>query len=136
MVREHMLRTAHGTLRAAFRALTSTVSSAHPRRYPPRFYSTASTMGAIATQTVNTSDRLRSLRQLMAEAAVDAYIVPSEDQRKSSCPTGSRIYVSESADYVCVDSSEYPAQCDERRSFISGFNGSAGESCELSTDRA
>ena len=25
------------------------------------------------------------------------------------------------------DASEYPAHCDERRAFISGFNGSAGE---------
>lgn len=26
-----------------------------------------------------------------------------------------------------IDSSEYLAACDERRAFISGFNGSAGE---------
>lgn len=37
-----------------------------------------------------------------------------------------------------LDSSEYLAHCDERRAFISGFNGSAGAMgdglCELSTD--
>ena len=40
-------------------------------------------MGAINTQTVDTSDRLAALRKHMAEHNVDAYIVPSEDQRKS-----------------------------------------------------
>ncbi|KAA1478144.1 Creatinase/aminopeptidase [Dentipellis sp. KUC8613] len=60
-------------------------------------------MGAGA-QTVNTSDRLSALRRFMAEKPVDAYVVPSEDQHYS----------------------EYPAECDERRAFISGFNGSAG----------
>jgi len=61
-------------------------------------------MGAIATQTVDTTERLAALRKLMEEKNVDAYIVPSEDQH----------------------SSEYPAECDKRRAFISGFNGSAG----------
>ncbi|KAI0062687.1 Creatinase/aminopeptidase [Artomyces pyxidatus] len=61
-------------------------------------------MGAAGAQTVPTSERLAALRKLMTEKAVDAYIVPSEDQH----------------------SSEYPAQCDERRAFITGFNGSAG----------
>jgi len=32
--------------------------------------------------------------------------------------------------YVDVDSSEYLAQCDQRRAFISGFNGSAGQCSE------
>ncbi|KAI0316094.1 Creatinase/aminopeptidase [Amylostereum chailletii] len=61
-------------------------------------------MGAPGTQTVNTTGRLSALRQRMATQSVDAYVVPSEDQH----------------------SSEYLAQCDERRAFISGFNGSAG----------
>ena len=43
-----------------------------------------STMGVIGTQTVDTSDRLAALRKHMAEHNVDAYIVPSEDQRKPS----------------------------------------------------
>jgi len=38
-------------------------------------------MGAIATQTVDTTERLAALRKLMEENNVDAYIVPSEDQR-------------------------------------------------------
>lgn len=35
------------------------------------------------TQTVDTSDRLIALRKHMAEHNIDAYIVPSEDQRMS-----------------------------------------------------
>ena len=44
-------------------------------------------MGVIGTQTVDTSDRLAALRKHMAEHNVDAYIVPSEDQRKSQVPS-------------------------------------------------
>ncbi|TFY77773.1 hypothetical protein EWM64_g6237 [Hericium alpestre] len=65
-----------------------------------KFYGTATVMGV----EVNTTERLAALRKLMAEQPVGAYIVPSEDQHFS----------------------EYPAECDERRGFISGFNGSAG----------
>ncbi|KAL2868218.1 exocyst subunit SEC8 [Aspergillus lucknowensis] len=55
-------------------------------------------------ETVDTSKRLASLRQLMQEHKVDVYIVPSEDSHQS----------------------EYIAPCDGRREFISGFTGSAG----------
>ncbi|KAI0075951.1 Creatinase/aminopeptidase [Panus rudis PR-1116 ss-1] len=63
-------------------------------------------MGAAGTQTVDTSSRLDALRKLMQnpEFDVTALVIPSEDQH----------------------SSEYIAACDERRAFISGFNGSAG----------
>ncbi|KAH9038495.1 Creatinase/aminopeptidase [Lactarius pseudohatsudake] len=61
-------------------------------------------MGAVGTQTVDTTERLAALRNLMAGRNIDAYVVPSEDQHFS----------------------EYPAECDKRRAFISGFNGSAG----------
>ncbi|KAF9060930.1 Creatinase/aminopeptidase [Rhodocollybia butyracea] len=56
--------------------------------------------------TIPTTERLAKLRELMkkAENNVDAYVVPSEDQHGS----------------------EYIAGCDERRAWISGFNGSAG----------
>ncbi|KAJ2703069.1 hypothetical protein FB645_004061 [Coemansia sp. IMI 203386] len=55
---------------------------------------------------VNTSSRLQRLRELMANAKynVSAYVVPSEDAHQS----------------------EYVATCDERRTYISGFDGSAG----------
>jgi len=60
------------------------------RLLPTRFlntrhapYRSLSTMGTIGTQTVDTTDRLATLRKHMAEHNVDAYIVPSEDQRKS-----------------------------------------------------
>lgn len=53
---------------------------------------------------VNTSKRLESLRNLMANNDLGVYIVPSEDQHQS----------------------EYVAPLDQRRSFISGFSGSAG----------
>jgi len=70
-------------------------------------------MGAKGAQTVNTTDRLAALRKLMAGHNVDTYVVPSEDQH----------------------SSEYPAECDKRRAFISGFNGSAGTAI-VTKDRA
>ncbi|KAK4569975.1 hypothetical protein LTR86_002945 [Recurvomyces mirabilis] len=53
---------------------------------------------------VDTSDRLRQLRDLMRQHKVDIYIVPSQD----------------------AHSSEYIAPTDARREFISGFSGSAG----------
>ncbi|KAF9003307.1 Creatinase/aminopeptidase [Cyathus striatus] len=63
-------------------------------------------MAAAASQTVNTTQRLADLRDLMkrVENSVQAVVIPSEDQH----------------------SSEYLAHCDERRAFISGFTGSAG----------
>jgi Xaa-Pro aminopeptidase len=53
---------------------------------------------------VDTSERLAKLRGLMKERNVQVYVVPSED----------------------AHASEYIAQCDARREFISGFTGSAG----------
>lgn len=53
---------------------------------------------------INTSKRLERLRTLMAANDLAVYIVPSEDQHQS----------------------EYVAPADQRRSFISGFSGSAG----------
>ncbi|OBT78494.1 hypothetical protein VF21_01004 [Pseudogymnoascus sp. 05NY08] len=53
---------------------------------------------------IDTSQRLSKLRQLMKEKNVDVYIIPSEDSHAS----------------------EYIASCDGRREFISGFSGSAG----------
>lgn len=70
-------------------------------------------MGALGRHTVNTTERLTALRKLMAqnEPALGAFVVPSEDQH----------------------SSEYLAHCDQRRAFISGFNGSAG--CAIVTPK-
>ncbi|CAK7902818.1 putative Xaa-Pro aminopeptidase Fra1p [[Candida] anglica] len=53
---------------------------------------------------VNTSQRLVKLRNAMAEHNLGVYIIPSEDQHQS----------------------EYVSSADQRRSFISGFQGSAG----------
>ncbi|KAK9478489.1 peptidase M24, structural domain-containing protein [Lipomyces japonicus] len=55
-------------------------------------------------KSVSTTDRLFSLRRLMAEHNIDVYVVPSEDAHQS----------------------EYIAPVDARREFISGFSGSAG----------
>ncbi|KAJ3841758.1 putative Xaa-Pro aminopeptidase P [Lentinula raphanica] len=68
-------------------------------------YITSTTLTQQA-MTIQTSERLARLRELMKkpENNVDAYVVPSEDQHGS----------------------EYIASCDERRAWISGFNGSAG----------
>lgn len=69
-------------------------------------------------ETVDTTKRLKQLRQLMQEHKVDVYIVPSEDSHQS----------------------EYIAPCDARREHISGFSGSAGtavitlEKAALATD--
>ncbi|KAK1756247.1 putative Xaa-Pro aminopeptidase P [Echria macrotheca] len=64
-------------------------------------------------ETVNTSARLAALRSLMKERGVDVYVVPSEDSHAS----------------------EYIADCDGRRQFISGFSGSAGTAV-VSLDKA
>lgn len=53
---------------------------------------------------VNTCERLKALRLKMAEHDLAVYIIPSEDQHQS----------------------EYVSAKDQRRSFISGFSGSAG----------
>ncbi|KAF8176460.1 Creatinase/Prolidase N-terminal domain-containing protein [Pholiota molesta] len=68
--------------------------------------SSTAAMGAAGQQTVHTTERLARLRELMKskDVGVQAVVVPSEDEH----------------------SSEYLAHCDERRAFISGFNGSAG----------
>ncbi|KAK1222258.1 hypothetical protein PQX77_014891 [Marasmius sp. AFHP31] len=60
----------------------------------------------MVAQPVPTGERLKKLRDLMQKEGnnVNAYLVPSEDQHGS----------------------EYIAECDERRAFISGFDGSAG----------
>ncbi|KAF2841489.1 putative Xaa-Pro aminopeptidase P [Patellaria atrata CBS 101060] len=55
-------------------------------------------------ETVNTTERLSRLRELMKKYSVDVYVVPSEDSHQS----------------------EYIAPCDARREFICGFSGSAG----------
>lgn len=85
-------------------------------------------MTAVA-QTVDTSKRLAGLRELMnqKENSVKVLVVPSEDQREF-CPP---LYMNLSAWLTLCklfsDSSEYVARCDERRAFISGFDGSAGD---------
>ncbi|EPQ30975.1 uncharacterized protein PFL1_01164 [Pseudozyma flocculosa PF-1] len=61
-------------------------------------------MGAIATGRVDTAQRVAALRKLMEQENVQAYVVPSEDEHAS----------------------EYPADSDLRRGYITGFTGSAG----------
>ncbi|KAI1789426.1 Creatinase/aminopeptidase [Ganoderma leucocontextum] len=96
------------------------LSALRPAFFPPRirtfsdlFFTTSRTprlprffASMAAHATVNTSSRLQALRELMEkpEYNVQAVVVPTEDQHFS----------------------EYIAHCDERRAFISGFNGSAG----------
>ncbi|KAG0051334.1 hypothetical protein BGZ89_003595 [Linnemannia elongata] len=61
---------------------------------------------ATATTAVDTTERVQKLRELMKDPQynVTAFVIPSEDAHQS----------------------EYVAECDERRGFISGFTGSAG----------
>ncbi|KIY53464.1 putative Xaa-Pro aminopeptidase P [Fistulina hepatica ATCC 64428] len=61
-------------------------------------------MSRVHVDRIDTSKRLAKLRELMKAHDVQALVCPSEDQHAS----------------------EYPARADERRAFISGFNGSAG----------
>ncbi|SOV06865.1 probable aminopeptidase P, cytoplasmic [Ustilago sp. UG-2017a] len=61
-------------------------------------------MGAIATGRVDTTRRVQALRELMARHGVEAYVIPSGDEHAS----------------------EYPAESDLRRGYITGFTGSAG----------
>lgn len=69
-----------------------------------RSFSISSRLRTVEMETVDTSERLSKLRELMKEHKLDVYIVPSEDSHQS----------------------EYIAPCDARRAHISGFNGSAG----------
>ncbi|KAF5383143.1 hypothetical protein D9615_005019 [Tricholomella constricta] len=87
-------------------ALRRSTRSLFPFIHQGRQRASIQTMGAAGQHMVDTSKRLAGLRELMArkEHDVQAFVVPSEDQH----------------------SSEYLAHCDERRAFISGFNGSAG----------
>lgn len=68
--------------------------------------------------TVDTTSRVQALRKKMAAENLNYYCVPSEDSHAS----------------------EYTAACDERRAYISGFDGSAGiaivgmKMCYLFTD--
>ncbi|XP_069700118.1 xaa-Pro aminopeptidase ApepP-like [Periplaneta americana] len=54
---------------------------------------------------VDTTERLRQLRERMVEANVSAYIITSQDEHQS----------------------EYVSSHDQRRAYISGFSGSAGD---------
>jgi len=53
---------------------------------------------------VNTAERVAALREHLRTRNLDAYIIPSEDAHQS----------------------EYIADCDRRREYISGFSGSFG----------
>ncbi|KAF5351112.1 hypothetical protein D9756_008273 [Leucocoprinus leucothites] len=85
-------------------ARTRTVATGNTTVKATAIHSRNEDMGAKGAHTVDTSSRLQNIRRLMRQSGVDAYVVPSEDQH----------------------SSEYLAECDMRRAFISGFNGSAG----------
>jgi len=86
------------------------------RTTPPRVYLGQRWLATKAGQTtlemapvanasaLDTSQRLAQLRDIMKQHSIDAYIVPSEDAHQS----------------------EYIADCDKRRAWISGFTGSAG----------
>lgn len=65
---------------------------------------------------------LQRLREVLKAEGISAYIIPTEDAhgvRNLLCETPS---TSTSPD----TQSEYIANCDKRRAFISGFTGSAG----------
>ena len=78
------------------------------------------------THRVDTTTRLADLRELMLKHNVQAYVVPSQDQRAFSPDIFGSLFE------FTLDASEYIAGCDQRRAFISGFNGSAGEPMYIS----
>ncbi|KAL4527940.1 hypothetical protein Ndes2526B_g07731 [Nannochloris sp. 'desiccata'] len=109
----------HLTLSNVFGSLkVKTIEPSHPQLHPlfnknyhHTLTTTTRTMATnteAATPTTVTDPKLVKLRELLASAesgtGVDALIVPSEDPHMS----------------------EYPPECDARRSFISNFDGSAG----------
>ncbi|XP_063404112.1 xaa-Pro aminopeptidase 1-like isoform X7 [Mytilus trossulus] len=63
---------------------------------------------------VNTTERLKALRDLFTGNGIDGYIIPSGDAHQS----------------------EYPSDYDLRRGYISGFSGSAGTAIVLKTKAA
>jgi Xaa-Pro aminopeptidase len=76
-------------------------------------------MGAIEQHTVHTTDRLAKLRALMKTTVwgLSSYQVKTNVR--------SRSYYRSPILITYQDSSEYIAHCDERRAYISGFNGSS-----------
>jgi hypothetical protein len=88
----------------------------------------STTMGAVGQHKVHTSEQLARLRDLMKkeDVNVQAYVVPSQDQRMWFSPFQEVSLKDIETFFFCLDSSEYIASCDKRRAFISGFNGSAG----------
>eukprot|EP00957_Ditylum_brightwellii_P129335 9866261-Ditylum_brightwellii.AAC.1 len=60
--------------------------------------------GTVHTGNITAQSKLSALRVLMAERNLDAYLILSPDAHNS----------------------EYVSSCDERRSYLSGFSGSAG----------
>ncbi|KXS96306.1 hypothetical protein AC578_7481 [Pseudocercospora eumusae] len=100
------------TTRAISFAFSARTTTSTPLRYlssSPR----PSAFRPADMEKVDTTDRIKRLRQFMQQAKVDIYIVPSGD---AHC-------------------SEYIAAADARREFISGFSGSAGTAV-ISHDKA
>ncbi|KAL5498588.1 hypothetical protein ACEPAH_1942 [Sanghuangporus vaninii] len=87
------------------------VRNARPGLLHLRLYQT---MTAFESQAVDTSERLSALRKILANNTppIDAFVIPSEDAHFS----------------------EFPSHSDERRAFISGFDGSAGCAVVTQTD--
>lgn len=86
------------------RNLTGSAASRSGSRKGSVFTIDAASLCLPDTKEVNTSQRLSKLRTLMSDYNLGVYIVPSEDQHQS----------------------EYVSAIDQKRSFISGFQGSAG----------
>ena len=79
-------------------------------------------------------ERVAQLRSKLKEVKVDAYIIPTADAhqvRFGRSRSTSQPYVLLDAClaeliYIAAEQSEYPAECDARRAWISHFTGSAG----------
>ena len=90
-------------------------------------------MGAMGQHKVHTTERLKHLRDLMRkeDVNVQAFVVPSEDQRTLHISfSWFKLRFIQGFFVLFLDSSEYLASCDQRRAYISGFNGSAGKNVQ------
>lgn len=88
----------------------------------------------------NTTELLKQLRLLMRNVDIvkeplEAYIVVSEDAHAVSAD---RSFVEQDDFFISIfnlpSQSEYIASCDNRRAFISGFDGSAGTAVITQTE--
>lgn len=97
-----MIAAMNGTLAKGFRSMTGAIRG--PPQSSIRRQCRATYSTGVKVQEPGLKERLKGIRELMHENGLAAYIVSSADAHQS----------------------EYVADCDKHRAFLSGFDGSAG----------